>query len=87
VNPRFDSRLQIRGDNLEPRAALSTDVAWSQESHDWPSLEAIGKITATREINGKNDGETCCYLASRAFTPGRFSAIGQSHWASRLAFT
>ncbi len=50
-------------------AALSTDIAWLQQSHDWPGLAAIGKITASREINGKTTVETRCYLLSRAFTP------------------
>lgn len=66
---------------LETRtAALTTDIAWLQESHDWPGLKAIGKIIASREINGKTTVETRCYLLSQAFTPEHFNAIVRSHW-------
>lgn len=61
-------------------AALTTDIAWLQESHAWPGLKAIGKITASREINGKTTVETRCYLLSQAFAPERFNAIVRSHW-------
>jgi predicted transposase YbfD/YdcC len=61
-------------------AALTTDIAWLQDNHDWPGLKAIGKITATREIDGRISIETRCYLLSRAFPPERFNAIVRSHW-------
>ena len=61
-------------------AALTTDIAWLQESHGWPGLKAIGKITASREIDGKTSVETRCYLLSSAVTPERFNAIVRSHW-------
>lgn len=61
-------------------AALTTDIAWLQEIHAWPGLAAIGKITASREINGKTTMETRCYLLSRAFTPEQLNAVVRSHW-------
>jgi predicted transposase YbfD/YdcC len=61
-------------------AAVTTDIDWLQEIHDWPGLKAIGKITASREINGKTTTETRCYLLSQAFAPERFNAIVRSHW-------
>ena len=61
-------------------AALSTDITWLQESHAWPGLAAIGKITASREINGRTTVETRYYLLSHAFTPKRLNAIVRSHW-------
>lgn len=61
-------------------AALTSDIAWLQESHAWPGLKAIGKITASREIDGKTTVETRCYLLSQAVPPERFNAIVRSHW-------
>jgi len=61
-------------------AALTSDIAWLQESHHWPGLRAIGKITASRESNGKTTIETRGYLLSQAFPPERFNAIVRSHW-------
>jgi hypothetical protein len=34
-------------------ASLSGDIAWLQDSHAWPGLVAIGKVTATRESDGR----------------------------------
>lgn len=31
---------------------LSADIGWLQECHAWPGLKAVGKVSATREING-----------------------------------
>ncbi|MDB5393791.1 MAG: Transposase [Rhodospirillales bacterium] len=61
-------------------ASVSTDIGWLQDSHDWPGLRAIGKITATREINGKTTTETRCYLLSQACAPERFNTVVRSHW-------
>jgi predicted transposase YbfD/YdcC len=61
-------------------AALTGDIAWLQESHAWPGLKAIGKITASRESDGKTTIETRCYLLSQAVPPERFNAIVRSHW-------
>ena len=49
-------RIEVR------TASLSSDIAWLQESHDWPGLKAVGKITASREIGGRTSLETRCYL-------------------------
>ncbi len=38
-------------------AALTSDIAFLQESHAWPGSEAIGKITATREIKTGTSAE------------------------------
>lgn len=43
-------------------------------------MQAVGKITATREIDGKATTETRYYLLSRADTPERFNAVVRSHW-------
>ena len=35
---------------IETRTALvSTDIGWLQESHHWPGLAAVGKVTRIRE--------------------------------------
>ena len=48
--------------------------------HDWPGLQAVGKITATRESDGKATTQTRYYLLSRADTPERFNGVVRSHW-------
>lgn len=61
-------------------AAVSTDIDWLQDRHDWPGLHAVGKITATREFDGKKTRETRYYLLSRAETPEHFNVLVRSHW-------
>lgn len=61
-------------------ASLSSDVGWLQDSHAWPGLQAIGKVEATREIDGRTSTQSRYYLLSQAFDPARFNAIVRSHW-------
>jgi len=73
----------IEGDHgrIESRtAALSTDIAWLQEQHEWPGLAAVGKITRTREIKGMISSETVYYLLSSPMTAERFAQAARDHW-------
>ena len=67
-------------------ASVSDDVAWLEESHGWPGLAAIGKITRSREMNGKTTSETAYYLLSTTVTPERFARIVRAHWAIENSF-
>jgi predicted transposase YbfD/YdcC len=67
-------RIEIR------TASLTTDIAWLQEDHHWPGLTAIGKITASREIDGRTVSDSRNYLLSTALTPESFNAAVRSHW-------
>ena len=68
-------RIEIR------TASLSTDIAWLQENHDWPGLKAVGKIVASREIDGRISLETRRYLLSERLAPEAFNAAVRSHWS------
>ena len=67
-------RIEIR------MAGVSDDVAWLQEWHDWPGLQAVGKVTAQRRKDGDTSEETRYYLLSQAFPPEQFNDIVRSHW-------
>ena len=62
-------------------ASLSGDIAWLQDSHAWPGLAAVGKVTAMRQIDGKTRTQTRYYLLSQAVDPARFNAIVRGHWS------
>ena len=67
---------------IEVRTAfVSADIDWLQERHDWPGLAAIGKIVATREINGEATSHTRYYLMSAVLTPVRLGDVVRSHWS------
>jgi predicted transposase YbfD/YdcC len=84
ASPTQSSGPLVEADHgrIETRiASISDDVAWLEESHRWPGLAAIGKITRSREMNGKTTFETAYYLLSTTVTPERFAQIVRSHWA------
>ena len=62
-------------------ASVSGDIAWLQDRHAWPGLQAIGKVMAAREVEGKTTVQTRYYLLSRVFDPEQFNAIVRSHWS------
>ena len=59
---------------------VSDDVAWLQHWHDWPGLQAVGKVTAQRRRDGATSEGTRYYLLSQAFPPEQFNDIVRSHW-------
>ena len=61
-------------------AGVSDGVAWLQEGHDWPGLQAVGKVTANRRKDGGTSEETRYCLLSQAFPPEQFNDIVRSHW-------
>jgi predicted transposase YbfD/YdcC len=61
-------------------AAVSVDIAWLQQHHQWPGLAAVGKVERTRETPGKTTRETAYYLLSAALSPERFLEVVRSHW-------
>lgn len=66
---------------IETRTALvSTDIGWLQESHHWPGLAAIGKVTRTRETAVKTTTETAYYLLSATLSAERFNDVVRQHW-------
>ncbi len=67
---------------IETRCCEVTgDIAWLQETHCWPALQSIVRITATRTIGDHTSTETRLYLSSDAPDPARLLANTRSHWA------
>ena len=66
---------------IETRGILvSTDIDWLQEGHRWPGLEAIGKVTRTRETGDKISTERAYYLFSTPIAAERGGEVVRSHW-------
>ena len=79
-----DVHTTVDGDHgrIETRTcAVSTDIGWLQEVHDWPGLNAIGKVIRTRETSAKVTTETAYYLLSTPLSAERFGHVVRSHWA------
>ena len=66
---------------IETRVAtVSSDIAWLQERHHWPGLQAIGKVTATRQKDGATSQETRYYLLSQDWPPERCNDSVRGYW-------
>ena len=66
---------------IETRVStVSTDIDWLQKHHNWPGLEAIGKVTRIRETLTKTSTETAYYLLSMPLSAKRFGQVVRSHW-------
>ena len=57
------------------------DVAWLQERHDWPGLNAVVIVESTREIGDKVEQETRFYITSLVLLADLLGPIIRSHWA------
>ena len=62
------------------RAEVLTDIEWLTESHHWPGLAAVGKITATREIDGRAAISARYYIASRPLSAVELNQLARGHW-------
>ncbi len=66
---------------IETRTAMvSTEIGWLQKEHQWPGLQAIGKVVRVRETAEKTSTETAYYLLSRPLAPERFNQVVRQHW-------
>lgn len=67
-------RIEVR------RAEVVHDVAWLAESHRFPGLQAVGKVTATRETPERTTTTARYYLLSTPLTAARLAAVVRAHW-------
>lgn len=66
---------------IETRTAtVSTEVKWLQEQHQWPGLQAVGKVERVRQTAEKTTTETAYYLLSKPLVPERFNEVARQHW-------
>ena len=81
-NPQSFQAVDAGHGRIETRTAtVSSDIDWLQERHNWPGLSAIGKVTAMREIGGKQTSHTRYFLLSLPLKPERFLDVTRSHWS------
>ncbi len=81
--PADDAAETVDGDHgrIETRRAeVLHDVDWLAEAHDWPGLACVGKVTATRESDGRAVTAVRYYLASRPLSAGELNSLARGHW-------
>jgi predicted transposase YbfD/YdcC len=55
-------------------------VAWLQDRHAWPGLQAIGRVQAERQIGTDRSIEERYYLLSRPLASATFGETVRRHW-------
>lgn len=81
--PADDMDETVDGDHgrIETRRAeVLHDVAWLAESHGWPGLAAVGKITASREIDGRSVTSLRYFVASWPLSAAQLNRLARGHW-------
>lgn len=81
--PADDVNETVDGDHgrIETRRAeVIHDVAWLAEAHGWPRIAAVGRIVATREIEGKQTRSLRHFLASKPFSAAELNRLARGHW-------
>jgi len=57
------------------------DVAWLQQRHNWPGLNAVVIVESTREIGDKIERETRYYITSLVMLAILLGPVVRGHWA------
>jgi predicted transposase YbfD/YdcC len=57
-----------------------TYLAWLQEEHRWPGLQALGRVETERRMGEEQSKEARYYLLSRAMSAPAFAEAVRSHW-------
>jgi predicted transposase YbfD/YdcC len=70
---RQETRRAVVLDDPEP-------LSWLQGHHNWPGLQAIGRIQAERQIGEQSSSETRYYLLSQPLSAQAFLEAVRSHW-------
>lgn len=81
---RISRDQTVDGDHgrIETRTTTAIhDIAWLQERHNWPGLNAVVVVESTREIGDKLEQETRFYITSLVLPATLLAAIVRSHWA------
>ena len=78
-----DTAQMVDGDHgrIETRrVAVVHDVGWLAERRGFPGLAAVGKVEATREIDGKATAASRYYIHSKPLSAVRFLEVVRAHW-------
>ena len=81
---RISQYQTVDGDHGRIETRTTTvihDVAWLQERHDWPGLNAIVMVESSRETGDKIEAETRFYITSLVLLAALLGPIVRSHWA------
>jgi len=63
------------------RTTVIHDIAWLQERHNWPGLNALVVVDSEREIGATVERETRFYITSSTDKADKLGDVVRRHWA------
>ena len=57
------------------------DVAWLQQRHNWPGLNAVVIVDSVRETGDKAERERRFYITSLLLAASMLAPVVRAHWA------
>lgn len=78
-HPTAKTEKKAHGRN-ETRVGVVVAVKKLGDHHEFKGLKAIGRIEATREIDGKIEKDVRIFALSRVLTPDQLLATARAHW-------
>lgn len=79
-----ESYEEVNGghDRIDSRKyTVSDDVAWLQQSHNWPGLQSIIRVESSTKKKGTKSYETRYYISSLSANAEKIAHAIRSHWA------
>jgi predicted transposase YbfD/YdcC len=78
-HPSAKTEKKAHGRN-ETRVGVVVAVKKLAADHEFSGLKAIGRIEATREIDGQIEKDVRIFALSRVLTPDQLLATARAHW-------
>lgn len=75
----FETRERRRGRKEVRRGSVLSELAYL-ETHHWPGLESVAKVSRERKIKGKTTYEVCYYLCSFKAEAAKLLQAVRAHW-------
>jgi len=65
---------------IETRVGVVVEAKGLAEHHEFPGLKAFGRVTATREIDGKITTDERIFALSKKLSPAKLLETARAHW-------
>ena len=83
-NSKIGRDQTVDGDHGRIETRTTTvihDVAWLQQRHNWPGLNAVVIVDSVRETGGKAERERRFYITSLLLVASMMAPVVRAHWA------
>lgn len=81
AKPLPTAKTETKGHGrIETRVGVVVEAKGLAEHHEFPGLKAFGRVTATREIDGKTTTDVRIFALSKKLSPAKLLEAARAHW-------